>query len=116
MGSGLCFHCHKEPYTKRSELCKKCQRENAQLKVMYGISVYEREHMYYYQKCRCAFCGRKLEGTFVIEHCHTSGRVRGLTCYSCNGLLARMDVGVFCFNSNITEQDYYDYLNRETGL
>lgn len=43
------------------------------------------------QDNKCAICSR--ESKLVIDHCHESGKVRGLLCHNCNiglGLLGDM--------------------------
>jgi hypothetical protein len=57
------------------------------LKRKYGITSADRAEMLEAQGFACAICrdpepgGR---GTWHVDHCHTSGRVRGLLCYRCN--------------------------------
>lgn len=59
------------------------------LKKKYGISPAEYASMYKSQRGRCAVC-RRAKAT-DIEHCHKSGRVRGLVCNPCNRLLAALE-------------------------
>src|ERR1051326_1579904 len=40
----------------------------------------------------CDMCG-KVAKRLVIEHCHETGRVRGMTCDSCNHLLGLVETG-----------------------
>lgn len=65
------------------------------LKSKYGITPEQYEKMRTDQEFRCMIC-RKCEdeiGKLVIDHCHKSGKVRGLLCGNCNKLigLARED-------------------------
>lgn len=65
--------------------------ENTRLKTRYGITLAEFEAMFVSQGGKCACCGdvvgdldsrgrRKL----YVDHCHTTGVVRGLLCANCN--------------------------------
>jgi hypothetical protein len=48
------------------------------------------------QDGRCAICRRRFDGgSFVVDHCHKRGHVRGLLCYPCNSGL-----GMFKDNPN----------------
>jgi len=59
------------------------------LKYSYGISEEDYDAMLSYQNGVCAICdgvnpsGRRL----AVDHCHTTGKVRGLLCSKCNTLL-----------------------------
>lgn len=54
----------------------------------YGMTRGEFERMLGRQGNRCAGCGTKVEiGTAHVDHCHASGRVRGLLCGRCNSAL-----------------------------
>lgn len=53
----------------------------------YGITIADYERMLAEQGGVCAICRSKdpgPKGTFHIDHCHTTGRVRGLLCTRCN--------------------------------
>jgi hypothetical protein len=62
-----------------------------QLKKKYKISIQQYEEMLASQRGVCALCGsadRKSKyGHFSIDHCHKTGRIRGLLCYRCNTIL-----------------------------
>lgn len=57
------------------------------LKHKYGISVADYESMRAAQCGRCAICGD--EKRLSVDHCHSTGVVRGLLCSSCNLGLGR---------------------------
>lgn len=51
-------------------------------KKLYGISRAEWERLLQEQGGRCAVCFR--EAPLAVDHCHKTGKVRGLLCRSCN--------------------------------
>lgn len=55
----------------------------------YGITADEYLAIYEYQGGRCALCRRATGKTrrLAVDHCHATGRVRGLCCKFCNRLL-----------------------------
>jgi len=63
------------------------------LKRMYGITQTDYEVMIAEQNNKCAICnttepgGRHNSGYFVVDHCHTTGKVRKLLCHNCNTAL-----------------------------
>lgn len=50
----------------------------------YGVKAEDYEKMLSRQNGCCAVCGDKSNKPLVIDHCHTSGAVRGLLCGNCN--------------------------------
>ena len=57
------------------------------LKTLYGITHNDYLKMLEAQNGRCAICGTDTpggKGAFHVDHCHSSGKVRGLLCGNCN--------------------------------
>ena len=92
----------------RCKLCdtearKKWERENADrarksrrgrnLKAKYGITIEEYDTILEEQGGRCAICGSHSNESafhtefFAVDHCHETGRIRGLLCNNCNRAL-----------------------------
>ena len=49
----------------------------------YGITIYQFNRMVEEQDGRCKICWH-VPTKFQIDHCHKTGRVRGLLCWRCN--------------------------------
>lgn len=94
----------------RSRKCKKCQtaavlesreangswpayRNNQYLK-KYGITLDDYDRMAETQGHLCLLCGRKETTSnktrLCVDHCHKTGKVRGLLCSNCNRVLGLM--------------------------
>ncbi len=55
----------------------------------YGISAREYYLLFDYQNGKCAICGGGHIGKrLYLDHCHKTGKVRGILCKYCNALLA----------------------------
>lgn len=50
----------------------------------YGITPAQYHSMAKRQAGLCAICGEQPEGVLYVDHCHASGKVRGLLCRDCN--------------------------------
>lgn len=78
-----------------SDKCKDRGHQSAYFKRNYGITCDDYELMLDEQDHKCAIC--KGEGfimdygkhqlKLVVDHCHTTGAVRGLLCHNCNRAL-----------------------------
>lgn len=91
----------------RSSLCKRCSYQSARawkaqnpkawdrsarkshLKTKYGITPAQFDEMLRNQNGRCAICMDEVAGDSRgfrphIDHCHSTGRVRGILCSRCN--------------------------------
>ena len=87
---------HKTPKAikRRKELAKgryKKKIKDYQFKRLYGISLVEYNILKQNQNNICAIC--KVKKKLVVDHCHNSGKVRGLLCHKCN-------TGLGQFNDN----------------
>jgi hypothetical protein len=58
------------------------KQRNRMLKSRYGISLEAATEMLAAQGGGCAICGDA--SAFHVDHCHTSGAVRGILCNGCN--------------------------------
>jgi hypothetical protein len=79
---------------------KKCRNEH--LKYRYGIKPEEYFHMLEEQGGKCKICGihqSELKNRLVVDHCHTSKKLRGLLCAECN-----IGMGKFKDDPNILEK------------
>ncbi|MES9523450.1 endonuclease VII domain-containing protein [Streptomyces capoamus] len=108
-GHKLCRHCGRvKPRSEwhrnatasdgLSTRCKACRavlgRED-HLKRAYGITEAERDAMVVAQRGLCAIC---LDAPPAhVDHCHKTGRVRGVLCFNCNSAIGKLrddpDVG-----------------------
>jgi hypothetical protein len=57
----------------------------------YKITQTEYEERFRLQSGMCALCDKPLGDKFVIDHCHKTGKVRGIIHAKCNILLAMAD-------------------------
>ncbi|UEL35039.1 endonuclease VII domain-containing protein [Rhodococcus sp. C1] len=79
------------PSGRRLSYCTTClaawHRNNRYL-TKYGITAADYDRMFAEQGGVCAICGAEEEGRgygyLHVDHCHTSSKVRGLLCFSCN--------------------------------
>ena len=97
---------HKDGYENQCKACKHLARKkrsneegfkNVQrksfLKRLYGITVEEYDAMLERQGGVCAICaGEETRGQrLAVDHCHATGKVRGLLCFSCNTTLGKFN-------------------------
>ena len=60
------------------------QLRDAELKRNFGFGVETFREMEANQDGRCFICGERPEKSLLVDHCHESGKVRGLLCRKCN--------------------------------
>ncbi len=89
------------------------QRER-NLKKDFGISVSDYEEMLAKQNYSCKICGVSAEEEklrtskrLAVDHCHTTGRVRGLLCRKCNTGLGNFndDISLLCKSINYLKEN-----------
>lgn len=82
----ICFSKNKKEPLGLSYQCKDCMR-NERIKRLYGITIDEYNILFIKQKGKCCICNKhqsEVTKRLNIDHCHTTGKIRGLLCNSCN--------------------------------
>lgn len=83
----------KAAYARHWRAANPRKSKSIDLKKSYGITLEDWERMYAAQEGACAICKtsehEKSEryANLAVDHCHTTGRVRGLLCNTCNRAL-----------------------------
>lgn len=119
--SGYCKQCNVEKYyeykSKNPEAVKKRANEyyiknkdrirHLAYQRDFGITLEDYNTQLEAQKHKCAICGSKDENKeLAVDHCHATGKVRGLLCWRCNGTLGKFEDNVELLQSAI------NYLNN----
>lgn len=105
---GDCKSCNRADKTRR--ITPEVKREIV-LRSQYGITVTDYKRMLQAQGGGCLLCGgtNKSGKRLAVDHCHTTGVVRGLLCTNCN-------VGLGCFkDSPELMMKAIEYLDRNGG-
>ena len=92
-GYAYCKDCFRERI--RGSESKKRNERKAKYKRLYGITIERYDEMAEEQNNKCAICetdrpGPKRIKRFNVDHCHTTKKVRGLLCSTCNLLLGNL--------------------------
>lgn len=87
VSSNNCVECSQEAVERRKDKAK-----DERLIRLYGIDTEVRERMERDQDHKCAICSDYFEDSrkLHIDHCHSSGKVRGLLCSQCNQAIGLM--------------------------
>jgi hypothetical protein len=90
---------------------RKANREWDTLNVrlrLYGLTLDQYHSLYERQDFGCAICG-DCDKKLVIDHCHQTGRVRGLLCTRCN-------VGLGIFGESVAQiKKSIGYIEKHQG-
>jgi hypothetical protein len=81
---------HKAEWYQKTKSVRQIKQKNTKLQNRYGISLDEYNKMWADQAGCCAICGTHtsaLTKPLCVDHCHTTGLVRGLLCTQCNTAL-----------------------------
>ena len=76
----------------QSALDKRRKAKDQRLQREYGITLEQYEKILAYQNDCCAICKRpawSMKMSLAVDHCHTSGLIRGLLCMQCNRALGK---------------------------
>lgn len=102
-------------YQKRFRESNPERAKGYELNKSFGISISDYMDMYEKQDHKCLVCGKEgvafsqssdSRKTLVVDHCHDSGKVRGLLCGTCN-----LGLGYFEDNTDTLEKAI-SYLNE----
>ena len=81
------------PRNLMTKMCRKCR--NADFLRRYKVSIEVVEHCLLRQDSSCGICGDVFKKVPHVDHCHKTGKFRGLLCSSCNHCLSAADrVGI----------------------
>lgn len=90
-----CTNLKAKEYRKNlPEGVKYAQDRKIRLKLKYGITVEDYDRMHLEQGGTCAICHRTEEDIgkkLAVDHCHKTGKVRGLLCFICNSAIGKLD-------------------------
>lgn len=71
--------------------------KNSSFKKRYGITTEERDELFSSQGFACRACGTtalRSKKYWHVDHCHTTGKVRGILCPNCNIALGQVNDSV----------------------
>lgn len=87
------FSKHSGSKHARTRSCKQCKTRHSRQR-RYGVTPEQYDAMLQSQNGRCAICGTTdpktrtsgchVKSSFCVDHCHKTGKVRGLLCMECN--------------------------------
>jgi hypothetical protein len=95
------FHPERRNVDGLNSACRQCRNKKAlqwqqnnpkskrstHLKSKFGITAEQFDEMLQLQNHCCAICMSptpKGRGTFHVDHCHETGKIRGILCHDCN--------------------------------
>lgn len=100
-----CKECHNK---KMRDNYSSKRMKDYDLKKSYGIDLQEYERMFKEQNGCCLICNThiseinsKHKKNLCVDHCHISGKIRGLLCDSCNRGLGLFKDNILILNNAI---------------
>ncbi len=110
-----CYNAWHREYSRTEKALR--PRLKATLKYHYGSTLETWDALMAAQEGRCAICGRIPDGSrgskdtrLHVDHCHETGRIRGLLCVSCNVLIG------YCKENKETLRSAVVYLEKHKGI
>jgi Recombination endonuclease VII len=83
-----CKSCHQQ--YRRDSATTTQNRKAEKLQLRYGLTFEQWEEMRENENFSCMICGiteDEMDKKLDVDHCHVSGKVRGLLCNPCNNIL-----------------------------
>ncbi len=80
----VCAECNQHPPDRK--VAYDAEKERERHYADYGLTLDDLQQMFEDQDGRCAICDTPFDDDLVphVDHCHETGRVRGLLCIRCN--------------------------------
>jgi hypothetical protein len=113
----LCSDCHKKEcsnwYLKNID-----HHENKRLLRVFGISSSQKKYLIEKQSSCCAICKNPLDMAkhTNVDHCHTTGKIRGILCTNCNTGLGKFNDDLTILKLAIHYLEYYAKENTATPV
>ena len=104
---GYCLPCKKLYYRANKERIKQANRRRY-LEQAYGLTPDEHAALLISQSGLCAICEQSDSQGLHVDHCHTTGKIRGMLCGKCN-----RGLGHFDDNTEFLEQALF-YLKKHS--
>lgn len=91
-GRGMCEGCWTRSYRDRDRDGDRVKRKDYQLRATYGITLEQFNALFEAQGSACALCkkGVEAERDRHVDHCHETGNIRGVLCFTCNKALGAL--------------------------
>jgi len=92
---GLCNRCGRFPL-KTTTACQLCCWKLAESQLRkFALTLEDYARMEYAQERVCRICRRPCPSgqALAVDHCHKTGRVRGLLCIECNRIVGFLEAG-----------------------
>lgn len=86
--SARCRSCHQQ--YKRESPATPRNRKAEKLQLRYGLTYEQWEQMRENENYSCMICGiteEEIDKKLDVDHCHNSGKVRGILCNPCNNMI-----------------------------
>lgn len=86
------FEANPEPYRERAKAAHSYEKRRARTLAKHGLTENDYQELLDKQKGHCAICpstisNHNMTDLLLVDHCHETGKVRGLLCHNCNALL-----------------------------
>jgi len=84
------------------------------LEIKYGISLDEYNQMLLKQNEVCAICNMNCKSgrSLAVDHCHKTGKIRGLLCSNCNNGIGRFNDSIELLKESIKYLEKFKNINH----
>ena len=96
-------------YVTNKDKTKEIKR-NSKIRRLYGLEKEDYAEMVKSQDNKCAICKLEIEGNLCVDHCHTTGKVRGLLCKLCNLVVGNAKDDIQILQNGIEYLNKYNYV------